>query len=40
MFNVLHEDLERCFCAEIAIVVKHLKIVKEIKGNRWTCGKV
>ena len=32
MFNVLHEDLEQSFCAEIAIVVKHLKIVKEVKG--------
>ena len=33
VFNVLHEDLEQSFCAEIAIVEKHLKIVKEIKGN-------
>ena len=33
VFNVLHEDLKQSFCAEIAIVEKHLKIVKEIKGN-------
>ena len=33
VFNVLHENLEQSFCAEIATVVKHLTIVKEIKGN-------
>ena len=29
-----HEYLEQSFCAEIAIVVKHLKTVKETKGNK------
>ena len=33
VFNELHEYLEQSFCAEIAIVVKRLKTVKEIKGN-------
>ena len=33
VFSVLHEDLEQSFCAEIAIVEKHLKMVKEIIGN-------
>ena len=34
VFNVLHEDLEQSFCAEIAIVEKHLKTLKETKGNK------
>ena len=34
VFNVLHEYLEQSFCAEIAIVVKHLKTLKETKGNK------
>ena len=36
MFKEPHEDLEQSqsFCAEIAIVVKHLKTVKETKGNK------
>ena len=34
MFNVLHEDLEQSFCAELAIVEKHLKTLKETKGNK------
>ena len=33
VFNELHEYLEQSFCAEIAIVVKRLKTVKEITGN-------
>ena len=33
VFNELHERLEQSFCAEIAIVVKHFKTEKEIKGN-------
>ena len=33
VFNELHERLEPPFCAEIAIVVKRLKTVKEIKGS-------
>ena len=33
MFNELHEYLEQSFCAEIDIVLKRLKTVKEIKGN-------
>ena len=33
MFNELRDYLEQSFCAEIAIVVKRLKTVKEIKGN-------
>ena len=35
VFNVLHEDLEQSFCAEIAIVEKHLKTLKETKLNVW-----
>ena len=34
MFKEPHEDLEQSFCAEIAIVVKHLKTVNETKGNK------
>ena len=34
VFKELHEDLEQSFCAEIAIVVKHLKTVKETEGNK------
>ena len=34
VFKELHEDLEQSFCAEIAIVEKHLKIVKETEGNK------
>ena len=34
VFNVLHEDLEQSFCAEIAIVEKHLKTLKETKGDK------
>ena len=34
VFKEPHEDLEQSFCAEIAIVVKHLKTVKETKGNK------
>ena len=34
VFNVLHEDLEQSFCAEIAVVEKHLKTLKETKGNK------
>ena len=33
VFNELYEYLDQSFCAEIAIVVKHLKTVKEIKCN-------
>ena len=33
VFNELHEHLEQSFCAEIAIVVKRPKTVKEIKGH-------
>ena len=33
VFDELHEHLGQSFCAEIAIVVKHLKTVKETKGN-------
>ena len=33
VFNEVHEYLEQSFCAQIAIVVKRLKTVKEIKGN-------
>ena len=29
-----NEDLEQSFCAEIAIVAKHLKTVKETEGNK------
>ena len=29
VFNVLHEDLEQSFCAEIAVVEKHLNTLKE-----------
>ena len=34
VFSVLHENLEQSFCAEIAIVVKHLKTLKETKSNK------
>ena len=34
MFKEPHEYLEQSFCAEIAIVVKLLKTVKETKGNK------
>ena len=34
MFKEPHEDLEQSFCAEIATVMKHLKTVKETKGNK------
>ena len=34
VFKEPHEDLEQSFCAEIAIVEKHLKTVKETKGNK------
>ena len=34
MFKEPHGDLEQSFCAENAIVVKHLKTVKETKGNK------
>ena len=34
VFKELHEDLEQSFCAEIAIVEKHLKTVKETEGNK------
>ena len=34
VFKEPHEDLEQSFCAEIAIVVKHLKTVKETEGNK------
>ena len=34
VFNEPHEDLEQTFCAEIAIVEKHLKTVKETEGNK------
>ena len=34
MFNVLHEVLDQSFCAEIAIVEKHLQTLKETKGNK------
>ena len=33
VFNELHEYLEQSFFAEIAIVLKRLRTVKEIKGN-------
>ena len=34
VFSVLHEDLEQSFCAEIAVVVKRLKTLKETKVNK------
>ena len=34
VFRVLQEHLEQSFCAEIAIVEKHLKTLKETKGNK------
>ena len=34
VFKEPHEDLEQSFCAEIAIVVKHLTTVKETEGNK------
>ena len=34
MFKEPHEDLEQSFCAEIAIVEKHLKTVKETESNK------
>ena len=34
MFKEPHEDLEQSFCAEIAIIEKHLKTVKEAEGNK------
>ena len=38
MFKQPHEDLEQSFCAEIAIVEKHLKSVKETpRVTRESC---
>ena len=34
VFSVLHDDLEQSFCAEIAVVVKRLKTLKETKVNK------
>ena len=34
MFKEPHEDLEQSFCAEIAVIEKHLKTVKETEGNK------
>ena len=34
MFKENHEDREQSFCAEIAIIEKHLKTVKETEGNK------